>query len=228
MGRPGSVRYGGVAVAAPARRATLKVSSSATGALAVIGTADRLARAISIAGAPPVLILPLIAMAAWYSDESGPPMVRGAVTFFLATALIPCLFIYGLYLTGRVAHPSLPQRTERMRPAVFAVICALVAYPVLRALGSAQVFVQLDGGLLLQMALLAVVTIWWKISYHAAGAAGLTLAAWAWLGAAIALPLAMMALVIGWARVRLNRHTPAQVVAGWLSALPLGWWIWPC
>jgi membrane-associated phospholipid phosphatase len=214
----------------PTRRATLEASPTAAGYvghLAARSSADRLARAISIAGAPPVLILPLIAMAAWYSDESGPPLVRGAVTFFLATALVPCLFIYGLYLTGRVTNPSLPRRTERMRPAVFAVVCALVAYPILRSIGAAQVFVQLDGGLLLQMVVLATVTVWWKISYHAAGAAGLALAALAWIGMTVALPLAMVALVIGWARVRLHRHTPAQVLAGFLSALPLCWWIWP-
>ena len=195
--------------------------------LAVPGPADRLARAISIVGAPPVLIVPLIAFAAWYSEESGPPIVRGALAFFAATALIPCLFIYGMFRTGRVSNPSLPKRSERLQPALFAVVCSLAAYPVLQAIGSAQVYVHLDAGLLIQMVLLAVVTIWWKISYHAAGAAGLTLAMLAWGGATPALPLAMLALLIGWARVRLDRHTPAQVAAGWMSALPLCWWIWP-
>ena len=177
------------------------------------GPADRLARAVSIVGAPPVLIVPLIAFAAWYSEESGPPIVRGAITFFLATALVPCLFIYGMFRAGKVSNPGLPRRSERLQPAIFAVVCALAAYPVLRTIGAAQVYVQLDAGLLLQMVVLAIVTIWWKISYHAAGAAGLT--------------LAMLALLIGWARVRLDRHTPMQVAAGWMSALPLCWWIWP-
>ena len=191
------------------------------------GTAVRLARAVSIVGAPPVLIVPLVAFAAWYSEESGPPIVRGALTFFIATAVVPCLYIYGMFRGGKVSNPGLPRRSERLQPAVFAVVCALAAYPILRAIGSAQVYVQLDAGLLLQMVVLAVVTIWWKISYHAAGAAGLALAMLAWGGTAAALPLAMLALVIGWARVRLGRHTPAQVLAGWLSALPLCWWIWP-
>ena len=191
------------------------------------GPAVRLARAVSIVGSPPVLIVPLIAFAAWYSEESGPPIVRGALTFFAAMALVPCLFIYGMYRAGYVSNPSLPRRTERLQPALFALVCALAAYPILRAIGAAQVFLELDAGLLLQMVVLAVVTIWWKISYHAAGAAGLTLVLLTWGGTTAALPMAMLALVIGWARVRLDRHTPAQVAAGWMSALPLCWWIWP-
>ncbi|MGE3272951.1 MAG: hypothetical protein AB7P40_29725 [Chloroflexota bacterium] len=174
-----------------------------------------------------MLILPLMALAAWYSEENGPPVVKGMAVFFAAMGLVPSLFVYGLYRSGRVSNPGLPRRSERLQPAIFALICGVVAYPLLRSMGAALVFVHLDTGLLLQMVVLAFVTIWWKISYHAAGAAGLVAAALAWGGATPALPVAMLALLIGWARVRLERHTPAQVAAGWLSALPLCWWIWP-
>ncbi|MCC7372770.1 MAG: hypothetical protein IT306_30440 [Chloroflexi bacterium] len=210
-----------------ARSTTLEANPPADVQLVAQSSADRLARAISIVGAPPVLIVPLIAFAAWCSEESGPPIVRGALGLFAATALVPCLFIYGLYRSGRISNPGLPRRAERLQPALFGVLCALAAYPVLRSIGAAQVFVQLDAGLLLQMVFLAFVTIWWKISYHAAGSAGLAMVILAWGGMVAALPLAMLAVVIGWARVRLDRHTPAQVAAGWMSALPLMWWIWP-
>ena len=92
--------------------------------------------------------MPLIAFAVWYSEESGPPIVRGALAFFTTMALLPCLFVYGMYRAGYVSNPSLPKRTERLQPAIFALVCAMVAYPILRSIGAAQVFVQLDAGLL--------------------------------------------------------------------------------
>jgi membrane-associated phospholipid phosphatase len=93
--------------------------------------------------------------------------------------------------------------------------------------GAPSLFLQLDAALALQMALLAVVTVWWKISYHAAGAAGLALVALSLGDPAMALPLLFLPLLVGWARVRLRRHTPSQIAAGWLSALPILWWTWP-
>jgi len=164
--------------------------------------------------------VPLIAFAACvYSEGERPADCAGRPGVLHGDGAGAVLFVYGMYRAGYVSNPSLPRRTERLQPAVFAVTCAVAAVPDPARYRAAQVFVQLDAGLLLQMVVLAVVTIWWKISYHAAGAAGLALALLAWGGTTAALPVAMLALVIGWARVRLDRHTPAQVAAGWLSAL---------
>jgi membrane-associated phospholipid phosphatase len=43
----------------------------------------------------------------------------------------------------------------------------------------------------------------------------------------VAGPLIVLPALVGWARVRLGRHTPWQITAGWLSALPIAWWLWP-
>jgi membrane-associated phospholipid phosphatase len=199
----------------------------ASSTLVVRSPADRLARAISVVGAPPLMMLPLVALAGWYSEAGGRPLMNGALTMVASTAMLPCLFVYIAYRAGFVTSPDLPRRSERLQPAVFAALCAVAAYPLLRYVEAPLVFLRLDGALALQMIFLATVTIWWKISYHAGTAAGLALVAFAWGGMATALPFAMLALTIGWARVRLGRHTIAQVFAGWASALPACWWVWP-
>jgi len=198
----------------------------ASTSLASRSYADRLARAVSLACAPPVMILPVAGLASWYGAPGESPLV-GIITLVVTTALLPTLFVYAAYLAGLISSPDLPRRSERLQPALFTTLCAVVAYPLLRGVGAPPLFLSLDAALAVQMALLALVTFWWKISYHAAGAAGLAVVALALGDLSISGPLFALAGLVGWARVRLGRHTPRQVAAGWLSALPILWYVWP-
>jgi len=192
---------------------------------ASVGLADLLARAVSIVCAPPIMMLPLVLLVVRRAPE-GHELLQGVLAFVAATAVLPALFVYASCLVGAAHSFDLTRRSERLRPAVFAVACATLVYPVLVALGAPPVLLDLDAALAGQLALLAVVTAWWKISYHAAGAAGVAFLALALEGASLALPLLALAGLVGWARVHLGRHTRAQVFFGWLSALPLLWWTW--
>jgi membrane-associated phospholipid phosphatase len=204
------------------RETALNVSTS----LVTRSYADRLARGVSVVGAPPVMMLPVAGLASWHVAD-GEGVAASAVTLVVTTALLPTLFVYAAYLGGLISSPDLPRRSERLQPALFTTLCAVAAYPLLRSVGAPPLFLQLDVALALQMALLGLVTIWWKISYHAAGAAGLALVALSIGDPAVAIPLLAVPAVVGWARIRLGRHTPGQVAAGWLSALPVLWWTWP-
>lgn len=172
------------------------------------------------------MMLPVAGLASWQAaDREG--VAAGAVTLVATTALLPMLFVYAAYLAGLISSPDLPRRSERLQPALFTTVCAVAAYPLLRMVEAPSLFLQLDAALALQMALLALVTVWWKISYHAAGSAGFALVTLTLGDATLALPVLAVPALVGWARVRLGRHTPGQVAAGWLSALPIVWWIWP-
>jgi membrane-associated phospholipid phosphatase len=198
----------------------------ASTSLATRSLADRLARAVSVVCAPPVMILPVAGLASWHGTD-GESVLASVVTFVVTTAILPTLFVYAAYLAGLISSPDLPRRSERLQPALFATLCAVAAYPLLRGVGAPTLFLSLDAALALQMALLGIVTIWWKISYHAAGAAGLAIVALSLSDLSVAMPLVALPALVGWARVRLGRHTPRQVAAGWLSALPTLWWLWP-
>lgn len=182
---------------------------------------------MSIVGAPPVVSVPLAMLAYWHSADGGRAALAAALTLVASTAVLPCLFILAAYRRGYVSSPDLPRRAERLQPAIFAALCAVLAYPLLLNVGAPTAFLRLDAALASQLLLLAVVTYWWKISYHAASAAGLAVVTFAWDGASPALLVAGAAVFVGWARIRLRRHTPAQVLAGWLSAVPALWWTWP-
>lgn len=172
------------------------------------------------------MILPVAGLASWHGAD-GEPVLASVVTLVVTTALLPTIFVYAAYLAGLISSPDLPRRSERLQPALFTTLCAVAAYPLLQGVGAPPLFLSLDAALAVQMALLALVTSWWKISYHAAGAAGLTIVAFALGDLSVSVPLVGLMVLVGWARVRLGRHTPRQVAAGWLSALPIVWFVWP-
>jgi membrane-associated phospholipid phosphatase len=58
-----------------------------------------------------------------------------------------------------------------------------------------------------------VITLWWKISVHAAIAAGAATALPLVFGQALLAAWPLVA-VIAWSRIQVGDHTPAQVLAG--------------
>jgi membrane-associated phospholipid phosphatase len=187
------------------------------------GGADRLARAVSIVCCPPVLALSLVLLVGQHSAD--PSTLRAVLVLLVATAILPALFVYGAYRRGRAESLDLHRRSERLGPAFFAVLTSAAVYPLLQNLAAPPLLLQLSAALTTQLLVLALVTVRWKISYHAASAAGLAVLAWAIEDPELGLALAVLAGLVGWARVRLRRHTPAQVVLGLLSAVPIFWWV---
>lgn len=187
--------------------------------------ADRLAQAVSIICSPPLLALPMTLLAAAHATDGS--AVGAAVTLLIATTLLPSLFVYTAYRAGYVRDFDLARRSERVIPSAFAALCSAGAYPILRQLEAPSVLLAIGAALTVQLVVLALVTTFWKVSYHAATAGGLVAIACTLEGASLGLPLAALAALISWARVRLGRHTPPQVVVGLLSAAPLLWWTWP-
>ena len=135
----------------------------------------------------PVTVFPLAVLALWHVAGDRTAATSSAL-LVLMTSIVPSLFVYGAYLAGMITSPDLPRRSERLQPALFATLCAAGAYPLLRMVDASPLFLSVDAALTLQLALLAVVTIWWKISYHAASAAGLVMFALAMGDSAMVLP----------------------------------------
>jgi membrane-associated phospholipid phosphatase len=82
-------------------------------------------------------------------------------------------------------------------------------------------FVRSVAGLLItQTAIVVLITLRWKISYHCCTAALTGVVFWIYAGTPLPLLLGLCLMV--WSRLFLRRHTPGEVAAGSLLGLGLG------
>ncbi|GAA3634366.1 hypothetical protein GCM10022223_60860 [Kineosporia mesophila] len=177
--------------------------------------ADRAARQITDLLAPaPLVTLTVLVVAC---SESGPAAGLGwsLLTLFFAPGLPYALILVGIR-RGWWTDRHVRIREQRLIPLTAALASIIVGLTVLALAGAPRplsaLVIAMTAGL---VTTLAVTTVW-KISVHAAVAAGSTVC----LGIELGTPTTAIAVVgaaaVAWSRVRLRAHTPAQVAAGLL------------
>jgi hypothetical protein len=145
---------------------------------------------------------------------------------FIATGLLPAISSLILLRTGFIRSLEMKERQERTGPFLFTVIYYLFAYYLLRNFPApvvmATVIRLFTLGAAVALLITALISLRWKISAHLVAIGGLTGAV---AGLSIFLPNIPSGIMygsvflsgfIGYARLRLNAHTPAQVYAGYL------------
>ncbi|MEV6683425.1 hypothetical protein AB0N09_42240 [Streptomyces erythrochromogenes] len=135
--------------------------------------------------------------------------------------LLGCLFAAGIPLAfitygirrGRWADRHVGPRPQRILVMTFASASVATGTLLLWALGAPRTMIALIAAMLVTLAALLAVTPAWKISVHAGVSCGsvamlaMTYGAWMLLACPVA-------AVVGWSRVALRDHSPAQVLAG--------------
>lgn len=176
------------------------------------------ARAISIAGHPVVIlfIVALVAASTRGASFSGVWFIGGA----LALAIVILGFSWIQVRSGHWSHIDASGRSERKTLNVFlGATCfsgALLAY-FLRGKSDASVGLVLSGSL---AAIALLIARWVKVSLHVAFAAFATALGWP-NKTAIAGGLLVTA-VVAWSRLVLGRHIAADIAAGFLLGTTAG------
>lgn len=135
-----------------------------------------------------------------------------AISAGVATGL-PVLFIMMGIKWGKAEDLDLRDRLQRPLPLLVALACSAGAAAIVwLAKGPDNLLVALLAGFVPGVAL-TIITLKWKISFHSATLAGATIVLW-WLLGKWALAGLFIVGAVGWSRVVLRRHTPAQVLAG--------------
>jgi len=187
----------------------------------------RIAQVISVVFYP--LFVPtyafaiLLTMPAYFAALMPPNakwMVLGLI--FLTTCILPTLFIFAMIKSGMVTTTYLSKREDRTMPYIVSIIFFYLTYYLLKKLQISPVYYYFMIGATMLNILVMGINFFWKISSHMAsiGAlAGMMLGLSYFLGTfyffLIGLSL-IMAGITGFARLKLQAHTPAQVYSGFL------------
>lgn len=172
---------------------------------------QHIAHWISQAGSPPVM--GLLASLLILARLSGPRLWTWVMLYILLAMVVPFGFLLWQLHRGQVTDLDIHFRQQRTWS--FAVTCLgfLLAW-ISMVLGGAPAVLRLMVGTgLLQWLILSLITLRWKISVHAASVAGTT-SILVWGFGLAATPVVIAVPLVAWSRVKLRRHTPAQVAAG--------------
>lgn len=175
------------------------------------GWAEHSARFISAVSSPPILATTGIALAAQAAAQSSAWL--WAAVFITLSIVPPLLYVLWLVRSGRVSDFHLNIREQRTVPLLVALASATFSWFVLLTGGAPALLVTLAAGATIEVFLIFLLTLRWKISGHSAAVAGVAVLALMLFGQAAVLFTAAVPFV-AWSRVRLRRHTLSQVVSG--------------
>ncbi|MEV4540275.1 phosphoesterase PA-phosphatase [Micromonospora echinaurantiaca] len=177
------------------------------------GPGARLARIVTEVTAPAVLVSVLTIVIGWHSSQgAGRGLAWGLLATLFVTG-IPFAYILGGVRRGRLTDHHVGVREQRRVPLLFGLCSVAAGLALLAALGAPRPVLALAAAGVLGLVVAVGVSHWWKLSIHAAVAAGTVVVLVLTFGARLLVTAPLLALV-GWSRVRLGDHTVAQVLAG--------------
>lgn len=165
-----------------------------------------------------------------YSHAVSLPAVWSVIAIvgtFILTCVLPITAIWMMMRSGRVKDLYIDDPRERTMPYIYSAIgFACWAYLMTAILHAPLCIACVSIGATIAIGLVAVINRWWKISAHLTGLGGLIgglLSYYMGIGVfpswALLAPWLVLSLLLMYARLRLNAHTPAQVSVGWLVGI---------
>jgi membrane-associated phospholipid phosphatase len=185
---------------------------------------SRPARIITEIFGPFHLVIPLPAVAGWHQTW---PSLTG-LWWGLFAAMFGGVPSYALVLwrvrTGLAGDRHITRREQRLVPLVLSLAMVLGGLVVLVVADAPAVVLAVQVTLLALGVVMLPITRVWKISFHT-GVAAAVVVVLANVLPAVPVYVVGVTLVglIGWARVRLGDHTPAQTVAGVVAGVGATW-----
>ncbi len=140
--------------------------------------------------------------------------IQWASIYIWFVCILPLIYIGFMVKRGYITDIHMKVREQRIRPFIISIACTLVAFFVLDLAGAPDVMLLFTFFTLIQLVIIAGITMIWQISFHAISIGGATIALWVLFSAVLGLLTIPLVLIVGAARLNLHRHTPAQVLAG--------------
>ena len=134
----------------------------------------------------------------------------------IALTSLPVAVLVGIQvLRGRWTDLDVSVRRQRYALYPFGLACLLALILIYAHFGAPVVAIRTMGAFAIANTIDACINFFYKVSAHATGAAAC--ATMLWLGATPiwGIVASCAALLVGWSRIELGRHTRGQVLLGW-------------
>ena len=173
----------------------------------------RLARLVTEVFAPAPTAAVLLLLVAWQSAPTAAEGLRWGLLASLFASLVPFLYVARGVRRRRLTDHHVRVREQRPVPLVVGIVSVLAGLVLLFVWGAPRDLVALVGAMAVGLMTATLVTLFWKLSIHAAVVAGAVVILVLVFGS-VWLISAPIAVLVSWARVEVGDHTPAQAAAG--------------
>lgn len=182
------------------------------------------ARLVSNIFSPPVIWGAMafpIAYREALTDQQG---LSWALTYIALVCIAPGAYVAWMVKRGQITDLHMRVRTQRIRPLLVTIFCALIATLVLKGMHAPPILTSFTLITVIQIAVMLMITMVWQISMHTMSVSSAVIAAALLFGLGTALLASPLIPIVGAARYSLRRHTLSQLIAGGLlgSVLTLG------
>ncbi|WP_314192130.1 phosphatase PAP2 family protein [uncultured Arthrobacter sp.] len=187
---------------------------------------NRVARVITEALQPPITVALLLLLSP-AMDPGFPGTVWFGAVAVLFVCVLPLAAVVVLVRMGKVTDHHVSDRKQRFPVLAMSVVSLLAGLGVLLAIDAPYSVIVVVLAIVGGVVVLAVISLFWKISGHA-GAIALTTVITVLILGTPWIPLLLLIPAVGWSRVVLRAHTVAQVVAGALvggGVTATLWWL---
>lgn len=178
-----------------------------------------IARIVSILLSPPIILLPAPFILVFKKTHDLMTSLKwtGLSDVFLLAMIT--FVIFGTY-KGFFSNFDVSIRTERPKLFLAGAIVGILYLSTLTLLSAPRVLTILVLGILLGVIIIGILSRWFKTSIHTATISSFSLSMVILFGINY-LPVFLLIPLVAWARVKLKKHTPAEVLVGGFLGLTL-------
>lgn len=139
--------------------------------------------------------------------------INWAFLCFLFGTVVPYLYIWFLYKKKKINDMHISEKEDRIKPLVVACISYIIFFIILYVLEGPLFLKSIFAVIIVSTIILTIITYFWKICLHASGITIMVISFNILFGKWMLLMIPLIPL-IGWARVRIKKHTVGQVILG--------------
>ncbi len=172
------------------------------------------ARLVSNLVSPPITWAVWAFATAWTYSANPSEALLWTILYTTFVSWLPVIFVAYQVKSGRIGNIHMDESHERILPFIVSVsLTAFIGIILALMVAPAQLWlIALMSAV--QVCTLGVITIVWHISMHTMSMMGTTMATYLMFGFEVAMALLPLILLVTSARLKLQRHTPAQLVWG--------------
>lgn len=139
--------------------------------------------------------------------------ISWAFLCLLFGTVVPYLYIWFLHKKKEINDMHISEKEDRIKPLVVACVSYIIFFIILYVLEGPLFLKSIFAVIIVSTIILTIITYFWKICLHASGITFTVITFNILFGKWMLLMIPLIPL-IGWARVRIKKHTVNQVILG--------------